>query len=216
MINIDKLEFSVFQELESIYDRFLQLPIVSEILERLEKELPEKLFYHSVDHSKDVLFESLKFGLLGGLGSRELELLAIAAAYHDSGYLVRMEDNEVLGAEFAIKAMKEAGTYTPEEITIVSDMIIDTKLNDLGSIFVRTISSGLAEYLLDADLSNLGRDDFFKKGKLLQKELDLSDEVFHSLTLKLIDNHQWQTESARKLRSTQCQLNFEKFRTARS
>lgn len=212
MINSDGLEESVFERLEETYHELVENPIIYGILESLEKDLPKNLYYHNVNHTKDILEESLKFGILGGLTERDLELLAIASAYHDSGYLVREHDNEILAAEFARSAMEEEGSYSAEEIGLVSDMIIDTKLNDLGSIFVRTISSNLAEYLLDADLSNLGRKDFFDKGELLKKELNLSSDVFHSLTLKLIDNHQWHTEPARKLRSSQAAKNFEIFK----
>ena len=212
MINTDSLDEAVFKRLEESYRKNLESAVISPIIANLEKDLPDTLFYHTIVHTKDVLCESLKFGILGGLSDRQLELLAIAAAYHDSGYLVRMEDNEIIGAESAENAMREAGTYSDAEIKLVSDMIIDTKLNDLGSLFVRTISSELAEYLLDADLSNLGREDFFKKGELLKKELNLSPEVFHTLTLKLIENHEWQTTAAEKLRGKQAIRNFELFK----
>jgi len=212
MTNYDQLDDAIFKQIEDACNKYMQSPLISNILNRLESELPKNLYYHNVNHSKDVLCECIKFGILGGLTEKELELLAIASAYHDSGYLFRMDDNEVLAAEFVEKTMKDAGAYSEEEIKIVSDMIIDTKLNDLGSIFVRTISSDIAEYLLDADLSNLGREDFFDKGELLKKELNLAPDVFYSLTLKLLDKHQWQTEVAKKLRGSRAIRNFELFK----
>jgi predicted metal-dependent HD superfamily phosphohydrolase len=212
MINSDNLDDALFKKVETACNKYLDLPIISSILQRLETELPPTLHYHSVHHTKDVLTEGIKFGIIGGLRERELELLAIASAYHDAGYLFRLDDNEVLAAELIETTMKVTGTYSEDEIKIVSDMIIDTKLNDLGCIFVRTISSHIAEYLLDADLSNLGRDDFFDKGELLKKELSLSHDIFYSLTLKLLDKHQWHTEAADGLRGKRAIENFEAFK----
>ena len=80
-------------------EALLKLPLIQEgllyIQEGLKKAYPklaeeneEVLPYHNVRHAKDVLCEALLFALTEGkLSDHELELLAVAAIYHDAGYV---------------------------------------------------------------------------------------------------------------------------------
>jgi hypothetical protein len=61
-----------------------EMPLVQAALSRLERELPNNLIYHAKGHTEDVLHEALRYGVMDNLSPRELELLAIAAAYSNS------------------------------------------------------------------------------------------------------------------------------------
>src|SRR5690606_38647195 len=137
-----------------------QMEIVQSILEKLEKDLPEDLYYHNYNHTISVFKEAILFAVYDGLSEREIELLAIASAYHDAGFLFQREDNESIAARLVAEEMKKTKQYENSEIKLVQEMIEDTKLFFEENSYKRNCSNKLSKYLLDADLSNLGRDDF--------------------------------------------------------
>lgn len=187
------------ERLESVVAEIRARPIIRRILQRLQRDLPKNLLYHAVGHTEDVLSEVALFALLGQVTPTELELLAIAAAYHDAGYLERYVDNEVVGARMARAAM-EAESFALEDIAAVERMVLDTKLVSTGGGRRQIATTGLSRFLLDADLSNFGRPDFFEKSELQRLELGVDRERFLRRTFTLISTHSWQTDVARRLR----------------
>lgn len=177
-------------------------PLVGTALMRLRRELPSDLFYHSAAHTDDVLHEVLLFGQQDCLSSRELELLAIAAAYHDLGFVDKRTENEALGAELAVRAMEAAGGYLASEIQAVRVSILDTKVQMLPEGPRQVATSKLSSYLLDADVSNLGRDDFFDKADLVRQELGIADRTQFLKGLKIfLAAHRWYSPAAHALRA---------------
>lgn len=186
--------------------------VIAPVLERIHRDLPPTLIYHAAAHTEDVFHEVILFATYDGLSPREVELLAIAAAYHDSGFLSRIQDNEVIGARMAVEAMQRAGSYTDTEITIVERAILDTKVVGTLYGFRQIPTTALAGYLLDADLGNLGRDDFFDKGELMYKELNAPRELFLINTLELMYGHRWNSVAAMELRESKKQQNIAQLR----
>ena len=185
-------------------------PIIREIILRLSQELDPGLSYHCLNHTLDVINEVVLFAFIGGLSSRDIELLAIAAAYHDAGFLFRRKGNEKLGAELARAAMERFSDYSAAEINLVSQMILDTQLIATESGLKQSPRTPLSPYLLDADLSNLGRRDFFEKSELQLRELGTERGPFLVNTLGLLKSHSWLTEVAQKLRQSQKDYNLER------
>ena len=181
-------------------DVLTKQPIISSVLKQLDELLPETLPFHSIDHTRDVLREAVLFAINEKRSERELELLAIAAAYHDVGFLEQMDDNEEIGARTAVAAMGEAGGYSEEEIELVKRMILDTKLHPVGESYQQKANTPLSKYLLDADLSNFGREDFFKMLEWRRQELEQEPDVVFARTLGLMQNHSWQTKTAERIR----------------
>ena len=176
------------------------IPVVAQAIDLLARQLPANLTYHAKSHTDDVLAEAMRYATIDGLSAREVELLAIAAAFHDTGFVKSLIANEALGADFARKAMRLAGTYSEDEIALVEQMIIDTTLVELPNGPQQIPSTKLSRYLLDADLSNLGREDFFDKGELQRRELGIDEAHFRKRSLQLLTAHRWFTDAARNLR----------------
>ena len=191
-------------------DDLRQLPIVQSVLEELRSKLPPNLKYHCAKHTDNVLSEVVYFAVTDGLPEREIHLLAVAAAYHDAGFLIRIPDNEELGAEMAEKAMRAAKGYSQQEIRLVKDMIMDTKLKDSGVDYKKRPSSELSKYLLDADLSNLGREDFFARLEQLHQEMGGDPELHLHNSYRLLKNHHWLTPAATAAREECKQRNLAK------
>ncbi|MEZ4753533.1 MAG: ATP-binding protein [Bdellovibrionota bacterium] len=185
----------------------LAKPVISHIIERLDKELPKDLFYHSAEHTKNVFLEAVRYALFEGLTEKDIELLAIAAAYHDAGFIEKREENEVIGAAYAEENMRKHG-YSANEIECVRTMIMDTHLIHTDAGLRQLPSSELSKYLLDADLSNFGRKEFFEKSELLRKETGVEKEEFLKQSLQLVLNHDWLTLAAKTLRQKKKQENI--------
>ncbi len=188
------------EKLQATVDRLSALPLVRKILARLARELPPTLTYHSFAHTQDVVRDSVLFALMDNLTPRDMELLVIAAAMHDAGFLEKRSGNEPIGARIAREAMVASGGYTEDEIRLVEQMILDTAVVMHNGAPKQIPSTELSKYLLDADLGNFGRDDFFAKGEL--QRVESGDEIapFRIKTLALINAHVWNTNAARTLR----------------
>lgn len=188
------------ETLQATVDRLCNLPIVAEILAKLARELPPTLTYHSFAHTQDVVRDSVLFALIDDLPPRSIELLVIAAAMHDAGFLDQRSGNEPVGARFARDAMVACGGYSEDEVQLVEQMILDTAVVMHNGSPKQIPSTELSKYLLDADLGNFGRDDFFAKGEL--QRIESGDEIapFRIKTLALISAHVWNTNAARNLR----------------
>src|SRR5688572_33392866 len=138
----------------------MRLPIIEQILAVLAHDLPKTLRYHGFQHTNDVLSETVLFAVHDKIDERHVELLSIAAAYHDAGYIDRYADNEEIGAAMAADAMRGAGGYSASEIHEVEEMIMSTQLIHQPEAITRVERTSLSGYLMDADLGSFGRDDF--------------------------------------------------------
>jgi hypothetical protein len=96
--------------------------------------------------------------------------------------------------------MERQSGYSSEEILLVDRMILDTALVVTADGPCQIPSTRLSRYLLDADLSNLGRDDFFEKGELQRRELSQDEDRFRRNALALLQAHRWHTDAGQSLR----------------
>ena len=200
-------------EIDTHATEYFKLDIVKSVLKKLEAELPSELFFHSIAHTKDVVREALGFAVTEGKNSRDLELLAIAAAYHDAGFIERRSDNEAIGAEMAAEAMRASGNYSEEDIKLVSQMILDTKVDPESPVFFQQSNTRLSPYLLDADVSNFGREDFFERLEASRKEQGMGEpKEIYARTLAFMETHDWQTDAARQKRDDKKQDNMRRLR----
>lgn len=214
---------------ERDYQEAIKLPVVRFATKLIADGLREKypqlvgtckdvLAYHGLPHTLDVLHEALLFATLEGvIDQRGLELLTIAAVFHDSGYIKHYHANEAAGAEIAEDHMRAIGGYDDAEIQRVREMILCTEVNfDNGfEQLIRDPDDILQRVIADADVSNFGRVDAAEKSKLVFEELvavgDLSADdkaMFKEFRRKMLLAHRWQTASARELREAQKQINI--------
>ena len=167
------------------------------IVRRLEKELPENLYYHSIKHTLDVAIVAVRYGIMENLSEDELMLLKIAALYHDSGFLIRYSNNEETSVQIVQDTLPTFG-FTQGQIKQIAEMILSTEIS-------RKPKTLLAKILCDADLDYLGRDDFFMNGICLQSEWNEHDnpislKEWYFQELYFLQQHEYYTESAIKLR----------------
>ena len=97
------------------------------ILDQLEKELPEYLYYHNVKHTVDVVTEVELIGWAEGVSDEEILLLKTAGLFHDAGHIVQYDNHEYYGTLMARDMLPKYG-YTSAMIDKICELIMATKL----------------------------------------------------------------------------------------
>jgi len=175
------------------------------VLNILQKNLSDKLYYHSIKHTKDVVKAVERIALLEGVTDEGLFLLKTAAILHDAGFIERYEHNELIGARMATEILPKYG-YTDQHIKTVVELIHVTEIPH------RPINK-LQEIICDADLDYLGRADFEKIADRLRRELREmnkinSDRAWDKLQVKFLNQHQYFTKTAKETRQKKKEENL--------
>ena len=187
--------------------QYIKQPLISNMLAKMDSELDKSLTYHCYAHTLDVMKQALALAEIDDLTEQERLLLMIAAAFHDAGFLLQRPKNEPIGAEMAREAMLASNEFSVEEQEMVWQMIMDTQLNAEGP--AQTARTHLSPWLLDADLANLGRDDFWHKTALLSEEMQIPIEKILPFTQTLMARHGWLSPAGQLLFSEKKQQNLD-------
>lgn len=163
------------------------------ILNKLSNELPQHLFYHSVEHIDDVYAAAEKLGKQENISDYEMKLLLTAAWFHDSGFLKGAKGHEEESCRIARQFLPDYN-YSNEEIECICGMIMATQIP-------QSPKNHLEEILADADLDYLGRDDFFTIGDKLFAELSIfgflnTEDDWNRLQVRFLESHHYFTPTA--------------------
>jgi len=180
------------------------------ILDKLEKELPDYLYYHNVKHTVDVVTEVELIGWGEGCSDEEILLLKTAGLFHDAGHTIAYDNHEFYGTELA-REMLPKYNYTPEQIERICKTIMATKLPPVPTNLLENI-------ICDSDLDYLGRSDFIPVSNTLYEELKAQNKMgslndWNKIQVKFISGHQYFTETARSLREVNKQLQIERIQS---
>ena len=168
------------------------------IINRLHNELGPRIIYHNLEHTINVYRAAQELAKLERVNEHDTKLVLTAALYHDSGMIVDYENHEEESVNICVAQLPKFG-YTDEDIKIISRLILKTQLKEKADCILENI-------LCDADLDYLGRDYFFVWSTKLHYEWKLMGKHDFNLVdwLKLqvefLDNHQYYTRSAQRLR----------------
>jgi len=171
----------------------------------------ENHYFHQFDHALDVKNRALELAEKEWLTDEDKELLAIAALFHDTGFIIQYDDNEYIWAKIARNYLKSI-LYPNNKIKIIERIILATKPSYKNPIDI------LEKIIKDADLDNLWRDDFFEKENNLKKEIEaikwikLKKPEWHHATLDLINNYTYFTKSSNKERWQKKKENMDKLK----
>ncbi len=169
------------------------------ILNRLERELPAYLTYHSLEHTRDVLWVSEELCRLEHISPHDTLLVKTAALYHDSGFLNTRtpELHESISARLVRKVLPRYD-YLPKDIETIAKLIMATRVPQCPN-------NKLEAILCDADLDYLGRPDFHYRAKLLYKELIATRQLptgasWNQIQIRFLERHHYFTPSNIKRR----------------
>ena len=158
-----------------------------------EKEIHESLKYHDIVHTEYVAGQAERIGLSSGLGQEDLQVVIVAAWFHDSGFVSRSDGHEEESQNIARKFL--ISKEKPEEfIEKVLTCIEATKMPQNPG------DNLLAQVVCDADMAYLSEDFYMGRTTLLRKEWNhesetkVSKKSYYQETVELFNNHKYYTE----------------------
>ncbi len=128
-----------------------------------EEKVSSLLFYHSIEHTRLVASVTKSIGTAEGLDERNLQIVEVAAWFHDIGHAVSLKNHEEESSRIArdFLSKKEMDVAFIEE---VEKCIRSTKMG--------APKNSLNEQILgDADHAHAGMDNFMEISNLLRKEM---------------------------------------------
>lgn len=166
-----------------------------EFIEKLYAEqVSEYYCYHSIKHTRRVVAMAEEIGVACGLNKTELEILLLAAWFHDAGFAKTYLANEPDGVKIAKSFLKKKA-YPAENIERIKNTILATELTYKPTNLLQQI-------IRDADLIHLGQPDFIKINDLLRKEWklvldrEMTDEAWIKLSIDFQEFHSFNTTYA--------------------
>ena len=135
----------------------------------LSEKLPHWAVYHNLLHTEQVADAAQEIGEGIRLGKSELEVVLLAALFHDVGYIDAVEGHEERAAGLAMEHLSSKN-YPPQRIELVVGCIRATKMP-------QSPKNSLEEVLCDADLSHIGKKRFFERSDLLRMEIEMRTGV---------------------------------------
>ena len=160
-----------------------------------KEESPNENVYHDATHTREVVEAVQKIGSASGLSKEDLEIVTIAAWFHDTGYVVKGNGHEEISAENA-KYFLSKHNYDKDKTDKVIKCILATKVpHDPKNL--------LDEVICDADLHHLGKKSFFDRNELFRVENEVkNDKTFNEVewlrnNINFFFKHKFFTEYAR-------------------
>jgi len=180
------------------------------ILDKLEKELPDYLYYHNYKHTIDFVNQAELIGYGEKVTDEEILLLKTAGLFHDSGHIISYQNHEYYGCQIA-KEILPKYNYTDEQIEKICELIMATEMPPKPNNLLEKI-------MCDSDLDYLGRIDFIPVSNTLYEELKAQNKIsslneWNKLQVKFLTSHQYFTETANKLREVNKEKQIERIKS---
>jgi len=177
------------------------------VISLLKTKLSEYYYYHNHEHTLYVTEKAIEIGRHEGCSEKELELLSVAALWHDTGYTTIYHNHEEESCLLARQYLPEY-SYSSQDIDEVCGMIMATKMP-------QSPKTKLEEIIADADLEYLGTSGFETKAARLFKELQqinksLTEEKWRLMQISFLQNHRYFTRFCKENRENVKQMNLSK------
>ncbi|MCC9166483.1 Pycsar system effector family protein [Pontibacter harenae] len=184
----------------------------SEYVFKLFKErLSQKLVYHNYKHTFETAKEALDLGERHKLSAEELQDLALAAWFHDTGYITTYAGHEEESVKFATEWLEQQ-KYPADRIQRINECIMATKPNSVPTFL-------LQEILIDADMSSIGKESFFASAELLRVEWEIfldkffTNQEWAQFQIDFLLSMSFKTSHAQRKFASQLGLNIQEQRS---
>ena len=167
------------------------------IAKRLQTELSDKLTYHGLNHTLEVLKNCQQYAEWFDLGDRDSILLQTAALMHDTGFLFTYNDHETESKRYTRELLPEYG-FLANDIDKICKMIESTRIP-------QNPTNDMEKMLADSDLDYLGTSRFREISETLFQELMAfskikSREEWNRIQVNFLEKHRYHTTFAREHR----------------
>lgn len=156
-----------------------------------QKEIPSAFEYHDLQHTLQVVHYSRIIGEEEKLSDEQMEMLLLAAWFHDSGFSRDKFNHEIHSVEIAREFLKDR--LPEEKIDTIAEAILSTRLPQYPR-------NQIAYILCDADTYHLSlEEEFLVQSEKLKNEwrnaynMEVEDRTFWDQTAFFINIHQYFT-----------------------
>jgi predicted metal-dependent HD superfamily phosphohydrolase len=170
----------------------------------LQEKLPAHVVYHNAAHTKEVAEAALEIGEAEGLSEEDLEMVVLAALFHDTGHTVDAQAHEEHSKAIAGAFLHERG-FPIDKIEQVQSVIDATKMP-------QSPQNVLQQVMCDADLRHLASKDFEPKSELLRQEWKAehgrvyTDEEWIAQNIAFLRSHSYFTAYGQSVLESEKQL----------
>jgi len=176
----------------------------------LGNNYPEKFYYHSLEHTREVVKAALNIAENSELGDDQQEMVILAAWFHDTGYTIESDDHETESKRIA-KDFLQKRNYPEQKITVVENAIEATRLPQNPRDII-------GEVLCDADMFHLATNQFMNKSLLLKKEnetvnnISIDEEIWLKETFKFANRQSYFTNYGKYVLDKKKKKNIKKLK----
>lgn len=167
--------------------------------------------YHNTKHTLDVFENINTIATFENSEKNELEVMQIAALFHDTGFSELYIGHEKKSKEIAVNFLKQI-SYPTDKITMVTTCICATQMPQISN-------TNLEGIICDADLFHLASPNFFEKNLLLREEWNaylnktFTDEQWVLLNIDFLTNHRYKTQYGKEFLQPKKMQNINKLKT---
>lgn len=147
----------------------LLLEVEAYVTNFITEQVPKEFSYHNIQHTLNVVEAVKEIGNQLPLTNHEMYLLELAAWFHDTGYDKGPQDHEERSAKYAKTYLEKEG-LSETNIKIIIGCIHATKLP-------QTPNNQLEQVICDADLSHLGKSNYWDRCSRLRQELNQTQNI---------------------------------------
>jgi hypothetical protein len=167
-----------------------------EFIEQLFSEkLPKGCVYHNYAHTCEVVETVKELALKLNLSEEDIEILVLAAFFHDTGHIEKWEDHEERSVALCRNFLSQYD-YPEPKLKKITSCIYATR-------FSQKPENTLEEIIKDADLAHIGKKSFNSKSELLRLEIfntkgkKFEDIEWININLDFISKHEFYSSAAK-------------------
>lgn len=164
--------------------------------EILAGQIEEKFIYHDKYHTERVVKAAIMIGKELGFQLEELELLELAAWFHDTGYKNGCDNHELSSAKIARSFLAEL-QYPEEKIRQIEGCIMATRMPQAPQNLMEQV-------LCDADLHHLACNDYQMMSEKMHREIEKvkGEEIdmakWNEMNYTFFKDHEYFTDYAKE------------------
>lgn len=175
----------------------LLLDVEAYVTNFITEQVPKEYAYHDVQHTFNVVAAVKDISAAVKVSEREMELMILAAWFHDTGYDKGALNHEERSCRYAREYLASY-QFSEEELQVITDCIMATKMPHNPTTMLQKI-------ICDADLSHLGKKTYWDRCSRVRQELTMTKNItmneqeWVDFELEFINKHRYQTRSAQEL-----------------
>jgi len=167
------------------------------VFQTFETEVSSKLYFHNNRHTMEVYSLVELLGRAEGISEEELLMVRTAALMSDTGFLSDYNNHSVKSVEFAKENLSRF-KYSENQIQQVIQLLqSNEKVNSNSPLAEKIMADAQTVYFGRVDFTLLA-ENFYKE--LSEMQLISSREAFINKMSKTLREHQYFTESAKRLK----------------